>query len=561
MQEYPDKISGKESGALMRNEMQELNVKDWKERLKAYLPQNVSEEADKRQILQEIRKKGDALLFRTNTAAHFTCSGFVMDPEFGQVLMVYHHIYDSFSWTGGHADGSSDFLAVAVREVKEETGVEKPFPQSGAILSLDVLPVPAHEKHGKSVECHKHYNITYGLIVNPKEKLRIKPDENSAVQWIPVENLKEMVKEQHMLPIYEKLIARMRKQKQMQTEVMAQIAAPLLTWYPSHARDLPWRRTKEPYRIWLSEVMLQQTRVEAVKGYYQRFLENFPDVQSLAAATQDQVNKCWEGLGYYTRAANLRKAAQVICTEHRGVFPDTYAAVRRLPGVGEYTAGAVCSICYEQPTPAVDGNVLRVIARVTDCFCEIDRPAMKQAVTEGLRAVYAEGNCGMLTQSLMELGATVCLPNGQPLCSACPLAAFCMGRKNQDVLRLPQRTTKKKRRTEQYTVFLMRCEGKYAVQKRQEKGLLHGLWEFPNVPGIHTAEEAIQMAASWGTAPKDLVRTAEKKHIFTHVEWELFGVYLDCGRAAEPFVWKSPEEIAAEISLPTAFRQFALDLP
>ena len=246
--------------------MQELNVEDWKERREAYLPQNVSEEADKRQILQEIREKGDALLFRTNTAAHFTCSGFVMDPEFGQVLMVYHHIYDSFSWTGGHADGSSDFLAVAVREVKEETGVEKPFPQSGAILSLDVLPVPAHEKHGKSVECHKHYNVTYGLIVNPKEKLRIKPDENSAVQWIPVENLKEMVKEQHMLPIYEKLIARMRKQKQMQTEVMAQIAAPLLTWYPSHARDLPWRRTKEPYRIWLSEVMLQQTRVEAVKG-------------------------------------------------------------------------------------------------------------------------------------------------------------------------------------------------------------------------------------------------------------------------------------------------------
>lgn len=161
--------------------MQELNVKDWKGRLKAYLPQNVLEEADKRQILQEIREKGDALLFRTNTAAHFTCSGFVMDPEFGQVLMVHHHIYDSFSWTGGHADGSSDFLAVAVREVKEETGVEKPFPQSGAILSLDVLPVPAHEKHGKSVECHKHYNVTYGLIVNPKEKLRIKPDENSAV--------------------------------------------------------------------------------------------------------------------------------------------------------------------------------------------------------------------------------------------------------------------------------------------------------------------------------------------------------------------------------------------
>ncbi|WP_298481573.1 NUDIX domain-containing protein [uncultured Ruminococcus sp.] len=542
----------------MRNVMQEIEVPDWKERLAAYVPQDAQEQVDYEEICKAAEIDGVQILHRSRTAGHVTCSGFVMNPALDAVLMVYHNIYDSFAWTGGHADGSTDFLWTAVREAKEETGIRKPFPLSGAILSLDVLPVKAHVKNGAEVPAHVHYNVTYGLIADSRETISVKPDENQAVQWIPVEQLAQVCREPHMLPVYEKVIARMRACAAQQKQVMAAMTEPLLAWYPFHARDLLWRHDKEPYHVWLSEIMLQQTRVEAVKSYYQRFLEVFPDVHALAAATQDQVNKCWEGLGYYSRAANLRKAAEEIVETYHGSFPSTWEEVRSLPGVGDYTAGAICSICYELPTPAVDGNVLRVTARVTDNFCEIDRTERKEAVTKALGEVYQShpGSCGMLTQALMELGATVCLPNGQPLCGECPLAFLCMARKNDDVMRLPQRTAKKPRKMEQYTVFVLCCDGKYAVRKRSAKGLLHGLWEYPNISGICTTEEAIAQVSAWHCQPQDVLQTVERRHIFTHVEWEMYGVYLTCARQDEQFVWRSAQEIAAEISLPTAFRQF-----
>lgn len=542
----------------MRNVMQEQDVTDWKARLAAYVPETEQERRDRNEILLAAEQYGTQLLWRSHAESHFTCSGFVMDTRLEKVLMVYHRIYDSFAWTGGHADGSNDFLWTAVREAKEETGIRKPYPLTGAVLSLDILPVRAHQKNGTPVPEHQHYNVTYGLIADTRETLRIAPDENTAVDWIPVEKLPEICKEPHMLPVYEKVIARMRRWKAMQEQVMAQLTQPLLSWYPGHARDLPWRKNRQPYRVWLSEIMLQQTRVEAVKGYYQRFLETFPDIPALANAKQDQVNKCWEGLGYYSRAANLRKAAQVIVEQYGGAFPETWEEVRQLPGVGDYTAGAVCSICYDLPTPAVDGNVLRVAARIQDSFCEIDRPEQKAAVTRSLEQVYRNipGQCGTMTQALMELGATVCLPNGQPRCEVCPLAELCLGKQYGDTMRLPQRTEKKPRRKEQYTVFVLCCDGKYAVRKRTAKGLLHGLWEYPNVSGICTTEEAIAQVSRWQCKPLDLTQTAERKHIFTHVEWELYGVYLTCGRQDEQFVWKTAAEIAAEISLPTAFRQF-----
>lgn len=542
----------------MRNVMQEQDVTDWKERLAAYTPETEQERRDRNEILLAAEQYGTQLLYRSHAESHFTCSGFVMNPAMDQVLMVYHRIYDSFAWTGGHADGSSDFLWTAVREAKEETGIQKPYPLTGAILSLDILPVKAHQKKGAPVPAHQHYNVTYGIIADQKETLRIQPDENTAVQWIPVEQLPEICKEPHMLPVYEKVIHRMRCWKAMQEQVLLQTAQPLLAWYPLHARDLPWRHTQEPYRIWLSEIMLQQTRVEAVKNYYARFLETFPDIAALATAEQDQVNKCWEGLGYYSRAANLRKAAQTIQEQYGGVFPRTWEEVRGLAGVGDYTAGAVCSICYGLPTPAVDGNVLRVAARVMNHFCEIDRPEQKAAVTALLRQVYLDNpeHCGTLTQAFMEIGATVCVPNGQPHCEACPLSELCLGRQYCDALRLPQRTAKKARRQEQYTVFVLQCDGKFALRKRTAKGLLHGLWEYPNVAGICTTEEAIAQASAWHCKPTDLTQTVERKHIFTHVEWELYGVYLTCARQDEQFVWKTAAEIIKEISLPTAFRQF-----
>ncbi len=542
----------------MRNVMQETDVKDWKNRLAAYIPRTSEEAACQQILLSAAETDGNQILSRSRTEGHITCSGFVMNPSLDAVLMAYHLIYDSFAWTGGHADGSNDFLATAIREVKEETGVTKPYPLTGEILSMDMLPVKTHQKNGITIPNHLHYNITYGVIASPKETLHIQPFENKAVRWIPVTELPQACQEPHMLPIYEKLIRRMQDCVRRQSEVMQAMTMPLFAWYPAHARKLPWRQDQQPYHVWISEIMLQQTRVEAVIGYYQRFLQRFPNVTALAEASQDEVNKCWEGLGYYSRAANLKKAAQVIVTQHGGVFPKTWEEIRALPGVGDYTAGAICSICYGLPTPAVDGNVLRVVSRVTDHFCEIDRPERKAQVTQQLSGIYSSGTAGTMTQALMELGETVCLPHGQPLCGECPLADICMGRKNNDVMRLPQRTAKKPRRKETYTVFLLCYDGKIAVRKRETAGLLHGLWEFPNIPGICTAEEAIAQVSAWGCQPLDLLRSVEKQHIFTHVEWLLYGVYLRCACPNEEFVWKTPAEIAAEISLPTAFRQFEL---
>ncbi len=489
----------------------------WQNKILAYRPQSAEEAQSLSQIQTAIQSDGAAVLNRSRTAGHITCSGFVMTPELDAVLMVYHRIYRSFSWTGGHADGCDDLLGVALREVREETGVQKAFPLTGAILSVDVLPVPPHQKHGKPVKAHMHYNITYGIIANRKEKLIIKPDENSAVAWIPIDELSSRISEPHMLPIYNKLIKRMQQCVQTQEQCLSQIAQPLLAWYPTHARDLPWRHTKEFYPVWLSEIMLQQTRVEAVKGYYTRFLTQFPNVQSLATADPEAVNKCWEGLGYYSRARNLQAAAKTIITKYGTNFPTTWAEVRSLPGVGDYTAGAICSICYGLPTPAVDGNVLRVMMRLTDCFCEIDRPPLKKAITAGLSRVYRENptHCDTLTQALMELGATVCLPNGTPQCSACPLQKICMAYQQEDMQLLPKRKEKKKHRFEQYTVFLLACDDAYAVQKRPETGLLAGLWEFPNITGILTPEEAIQQVIEWNCQPIDVVQTMEKQHIFT----------------------------------------------
>ena len=255
------------------------------------------------------------------------------------------------------------FLQSVSEKSKKETGVKKPFPLAGEILSLDILQL---NRIRNTANLSRHMRITTSPMVSllaPKETLSIKPDENTDVRWIPVTEIAAHCKESHMLPVYEKLIVRMRELRQKQDACIQRIAVPLLKWYPDHARDLPWRRTKEPYHVWLSEIMLQQTRVEAVKGYYERFLTAFPDVFSLANATQDQVNKYWEGLGYYSRAANLRKAAIEIVTNHNGKFPRTWEEIRALPGIGDYTAGAIYSICFSGETPAVDGNVLRVAGK------------------------------------------------------------------------------------------------------------------------------------------------------------------------------------------------------
>ena len=335
-----------------------------------------------------------------------------------------------------------------------------------------------------------------------------------------------------------------------------QLPERLLEWYAAGHRDLPWRRDREPYHVWLSEVMLQQTRVEAVKGYYRRFLAELPDIPALAACPPDRLAKLWEGLGYYSRMRNLQKAAQVIVSAHGGVFPREYDAIRALPGVGDYTAGAIASICFGLPEPAVDGNVLRVLSRVTDDAAPVTDAAVKREYAARLREIYPAGRCGDFTQSLMELGATVCGPNSQPQCALCPLASLCLARAHGTALLRPVKAPKKEKRTEEKTVFILRCGTRIAVRRRPEQGLLAGLWELPNVDGKCSAQQALAQAERWGVHPRELCRSSEKTHIFTHIRWELRGFYIECAEAAPLFTWVDPARFRQDIALPTAFRIF-----
>ena len=328
----------------------------------------------------------------------------------------------------------------------------------------------------------------------------------------------------------------------------------LLRWYAAGHRDLPWRRDREPYHVWISEIMLQQTRVEAVRGYYARFLAALPTVEAFADAPEELCRKLWEGLGYYSRVRNAQRAAKMVAAAGR--FPETFEALRALPGIGDYTAGAICSICFELPTPAVDGNVLRVAARLTAEERCVDEPAVKRELREALAACYPAAGAGLMTQALMELGATVCVPNGEPRCEACPAAAFCAARAAGSWQKYPVRAEKRARRVERRTVFVLDCGGRLALRKRKASGLLAGLWEFPNVPGWLEAQEALDLAAQWGLRPRNPEKQLERTHVFTHVQWELRCWYLRCGTAAEGFTWAAPEELDERYALPTAFRMF-----
>ena len=327
-----------------------------------------------------------------------------------------------------------------------------------------------------------------------------------------------------------------------------------LPWYRENKRALPWRETNDPYRIWVSEIMLQQTRVEAVKGYYARFLEALPDIEHLARCDDEKLHKLWEGLGYYSRVRNLKKAAGVILARHGGVFPADYDAVRALPGIGDYTAGAVCSIAFSLPTPAVDGNVLRVLSRIRCDEEPIDLPATKKRVNRELEAVYPTDCPGEFTQALMELGATVCVPNGEPKCAVCPCRSFCEGQTRWQ--ELPVKLPKKAKKQEDRTVFVLRCGDRYAIEKRENRGLLAGLWQFPNESGHFSPEKAVRWAEDRGLHPKNVEKSIDRSHIFTHIRWDMRGWYLEVDELAGGYTWLTLDEIDEQAALPTAFRQF-----
>ena len=339
-------------------------------------------------------------------------------------------------------------------------------------------------------------------------------------------------------------------------QLLLELPRPLLTWFRSNARDLPWRHTADPYRIWVSEIMLQQTRVAAVLGYYARFLEAFPSVEALAAAPEDRLMKLWEGLGYYSRARNLQKAAGLIAD--RGSFPETYEGLLALPGVGDYTASAIASAAFGRREAAVDGNVLRVVARLTDCHENIQDTGTKKAVRAALQAVMPETaeEIRLFNQAVMELGAIVCAPGGPPRCEACPARDLCLGRLRGSAESLPVKAAPKARRVEEKTVFLLLHRGRTALRRRPREGLLAGLWEFPNTAGALDEAGAAAVLTGWGLEPRTWRQRLTAKHVFTHVEWHMTGYGLEvAGQGPEEFVWVDGPELASH-AVPSAFARY-----
>lgn len=335
----------------------------------------------------------------------------------------------------------------------------------------------------------------------------------------------------------------------------------LLTWYDANRRVLPWREMPTPYRVWVSEIMLQQTRVEAVKPYFQRFMKELPDIQALAMAEEETLLKLWEGLGYYNRVRNLQRAAIQIMENYDGQMPDSYEALLELTGIGSYTAGAIASIAFGKVYPAVDGNVLRVLSRVRKDSRLITDAKVKNAVEQELLAVMPKDRPGDFNQAMMEIGACVCLPNGAPLCEKCPLKELCKAHLDSVETEYPKKAGKKARIVEKKTILLVRDEGKVAVRKRPGKGLLAGMYEFPWLEGYATADEVVEYLADNGIHPIQIRPLDESKHIFTHKEWHMKGFMvrvdeLEPGNPKETikdWLYIEPAETKDKYPIPSAF--------
>lgn len=342
--------------------------------------------------------------------------------------------------------------------------------------------------------------------------------------------------------------------------MLEQIVEPLLGWFGEHARILPWREQPQPYRVWVSEIMLQQTRVEAVKPFFERFTQALPDVRSLAECPEDKLLKLWEGLGYYNRVRNMQKAAQNMVEFYDGEMPADYEKLLGLPGIGPYTAGAVASIAFEIPVPAVDGNVLRVITRITQNDGDILKQSVKRQVEEELLAVMPKGRSGAFNQALMELGATVCVPNGAPKCEECPLSGVCLAHQNGKEMDYPKKAQKKPRKIEKKTVLVIRDGSRAAIRKRPAKGLLAGLYELPNLSGWLSQDEVLDWLKQEGLSPIRIRRLSDAKHIFSHIEWHMTGYVVlveelenDSGK---DMLFIEPKRTEEEYPIPAAFSAY-----
>ena len=337
-------------------------------------------------------------------------------------------------------------------------------------------------------------------------------------------------------------------------EVLAAFGQRLLPWFQGAARDLPWRHTDDPYAIWVSEIMLQQTRVAAVLGYYRRFLEELPTVEALAKAPEEKLMKLWEGLGYYSRARNLQRCAKVLLRDCDGRFPERYEELVKLPGIGDYTAAAVASAAFGERCPAVDGNVYRVLTRLTDDPRPITDAAGKRRIRDWAESAMPHDRQGirLYNQATMDLGATVCIPVGAPRCDVCPMADICLGHLRGTAELRPVKPPKKPRRMEERTVFVLLRGEEAALRRRLERGLLARLWEFPNVEGHLTEEQVGDCLRLWDLTVKTWRRRLTARHIFTHVEWDMLCYVLEVEGAGGGLTWMDREGFA-RAALPSAF--------
>lgn len=370
---------------------------------------------------------------------------------------------------------------------------------------------------------------------------------------------KDSIRIMEQVPIM--LQGALEKREEEHLSVLQNIGEPVIEWYRKNKRDLPWRKNPDAYRVWVSEIMLQQTRVEAVKPYYERFLKELPTVKELAQAGEDKLLKLWEGLGYYNRVRNMQKAAQQIMIDYHGHFPDTYEEIRSLKGIGNYTAGAISAFAYGIPKPAVDGNVLRVISRLTGSREDIMKQSVRRKIEEALKQVIPENAAGDFNQGLIELGAIVCVPNGEPRCEECPVFKLCEARKQGAIADIPVKSKNKARKIEERTVFLFRDGKQLAIRKRPSKGLLAGLYEFPSEQGRLSLEEAAAYSKKIGLMPVRIRALGEAKHIFSHIEWHMTGYEILVDELEKTnkkgFLFIRPEEIEKEYPLPSALGYYA----
>lgn len=346
-------------------------------------------------------------------------------------------------------------------------------------------------------------------------------------------------------------------------DVLEEIERPLLSWYDAHRRILPWRENPTPYNVWVSEIMLQQTRVEAVKPYFKRFMESLPSIKDLAYAEENKLLKLWEGLGYYNRVRNLQKAALQIEEEYGGKMPEDYEEILKLKGIGSYTAGAISSIAFGKPYPAVDGNVLRVISRLRMDDADILSTRTKSRVEQDLRRIMPGDRPGDFNQAMMEIGAMVCVPNGAPHCADCPFETMCMAHRAGVETKYPKKAEKKKRSIEKKTVLVIRDENKAALSKRPEKGLLAGLYEFPTMEGHRSAKEVVSYLKEKGLLTIRIQPLLEAKHIFSHKEWHMIGYMVRVDELAaaekkkpEDWLFVEPERTEKEYPIPSAFSAY-----